>query len=134
MERHNRNGLEVATHLAGHPKVRRVHYPGLASHPGHAIAKRQMSGYGGVLAFELDATGEETTRFIESLELAYLAPSLGGVETLVTQPALTSHRFLTPEERAEHGISDSLVRLALGVEDAADLIRDLDRALDSIST
>lgn len=134
IERHNQNGLEIARHLADHPRVRRVYYPGLPDHPGHEIARRQMSGYGGVLAFELDATREETARFVEALELAYLAPSLGGVETLVSQPAMTSHRFLTPEERAAQGISDSLVRLALGIEDAADLIHDLDRALETVST
>jgi cystathionine beta-lyase/cystathionine gamma-synthase len=132
MERHNENGLSIANHLAGHPRVRRVFYPGLPSHPGHEIAKRQMSGFGGVLAFDLDATKEETIRFVETLEVPYLAPSLGGVETLVSQPSMTSHYFVAPEERAAQGISDSLVRVALGIEDAADLIRDLDRALEAL--
>ncbi len=132
MDRHNQNGLEIASHLADHPKVKRVHYPGLREHPGHGIAVRQMSGFGGVVAFELRATREEAARFVESLELAFLAPSLGGVETLVSQPSATSHFHLKPEERAALGISDSLVRLSLGIEDAADLIRDLDRALDVI--
>ena len=131
MERHNKNGLEIARHLAEHPRIKRVFYPGLSEHPGHEIAKRQMSGFGGVLAFEVDATKEETIRVVEALELAYLAPSLGGVETLVSQPSMTSHYFLTPEERAAQGISDSLVRVALGIEDAPDLIRDLDRALET---
>ncbi|HXL14488.1 MAG TPA: PLP-dependent transferase, partial [Methylomirabilota bacterium] len=132
MERHNENGLAVARHLAEHPRVRRVYYPGLPAHPGHEIAKRQMSGFGGVLAFEVDASREDTIRVVEALELAYLAPSLGGVETLVSQPAMTSHYFIAPEERAAQGISDSLVRIALGIEDAADLIRDLDRALEKV--
>lgn len=132
MARHNENGLLVARHLAEHPRVRRVYYPGLPGHPGHEIAKRQMSGFGGVLAFEVDAGREETARFVEALELAYLAPSLGGVETLVNQPSMTSHYFIAPEERAAQGISDSLVRVALGIEDAADLIRDLDRALETV--
>ena len=132
MDRHNANGLAIAAHLAGHPRVRKVYYPGLPNHPGHEIAKRQMSGFGGVLAFEVDATKEETTRFVEALELAYLAPSLGGVETLVSQPSMTSHYFLTPQERADQGISDSLVRVALGIEDTPDLIRDLDRALEAL--
>jgi len=132
MARHNENGLLVARHLAEHPRVRGVYYPGLPGHPGHEIAKRQMSGFGGVLAFEVDAGREETARFVEALELAYLAPSLGGVETLVNQPSMTSHYFISPEERAAQGISDSLVRLALGIEDAADLIRDLDRALEAV--
>ncbi len=132
MARHNENGLAVARHLAEHPRVRRVYYPGLPEHPGHEIAKRQMSGFGGVLAFEVDATREDTIRFVEALELAYLAPSLGGVETLVSQPSMTSHYFLAPEERAAQGISDSLVRVALGIEDAADLVRDFDQALEKV--
>jgi cystathionine gamma-synthase len=133
VERQNENGLAVASHLAKHPRVRRVFYPGLPGHPGHEIAKRQMSGFGGVLAFEVDAGREETVRVVEAMELAYLAPSLGGVETLVNQPSMTSHYFIAPEERAAQGISDSLVRVALGIEDAADLIRDLDRALETLA-
>lgn len=132
MERHNENGLAIARHLAEHPRVRRVFYPGLPGHPGHEIAKRQMSGFGGVVSFEVDAGKEETTRAVEALELMYLAPSLGGVETLVSQPTNTSHYFVSPEERAAQGISDSLVRIALGIEDPADLIRDLDRALETV--
>lgn len=132
MERHNENGLQIARHLADHSRIRRVNYPGLPEHPGHEIAARQMSGFGGVISFELDATREETARFVDSLSLASLAPSLGGVETLVSQPSLTSHYHLNPEERAAQGISDSLVRLSVGIEDAVDLIRDLDRALEAI--
>ena len=133
MERHNQNGLAIASHLAAHPRVRRVYYPGLPDHPGHEIAKKQMSGFGGVLAFEVDGDRAATVRVVEALELAYLAPSLGGVETLVNQPCMTSHYFIAPEERAAQGISDSLVRVALGIEDSADLIRDLDRALETLS-
>jgi len=132
MERHNENGLAIARHLAEHPRVSRVFYPGLPSHPGHETAKRQMSGFGGVVSFEVDAGKDETTRVVEALELMYLAPSLGGVETLVSQPVYTSHYFVSPEERAAQGISDSLVRVALGIEDPADLIRDLDRALETV--
>ena len=132
MERHNENGLLVSRHLAEHDRVRRVYYPGLPDHPGHEIAKRQMSGFGGVVAFDVDGGREETIRFVEALEIPYLAPSLGGVETLVSQPSMTSHYFLSPEERAAQGISDSLVRVALGIEDAADLIRDLDQALETL--
>ncbi len=113
--------------------MKRVYYPGLPDHAGHEVAKRQMSGFGGVLAFEVDADGEQTIRVVEALELAFLAPSLGGVETLVSQPCFTSHYFLAPEEREAQGISDSLVRVALGIEDASDLIRDLDRALETLS-
>ena len=134
MERHNENGLQIARHLADHSKVRRVNYPGLPEHPGHEIAARQMSGFGGVISFELDATRETAARFVDSLSLAFLAPSLGGVETLVSQPSLTSHYHLKPEERAAQGISDSLVRLSVGIEDAVDLIRDLDRALEAIQS
>ena len=133
MARHNENGLEIARHLVDHARVSRVYYPGLPEHAGHEIAVRQMSGFGGVVAFDLKATKEETARFVESLDLAFLAPSLGGVETLVSQPSMTSHYHLKPEERAALGISESLVRLSIGIEDAADLIRDLDRALDAIS-
>ena len=131
--RHNENGLAIARHLAEHPRVRRVYYPGLPDHPGHAIAAKQMSGFGGVLAFEVEGDRAATIRVVEALELAYLAPSLGGVESLVSQPSMTSHYFLAPEEREAQGISDSLVRVALGIEDAADLIRDLDRALETLS-
>ena len=132
MERHNSNGLAVARHLKEHARIKHVYYPGLPDHEGHEIAKKQMSGFGGVLAFEVDGDRAATVRVVEALELAYLAPSLGGVETLVSQPSMTSHYFLAPEERARQGISDSLVRVALGIEDAADLIRDLDRALETL--
>jgi len=132
MDRHNENGLTVARHLKEHPRIKHVYYPGLPDHEGHEIAKKQMSGFGGVLAFEVDGDRAATVRVVEALELAYLAPSLGGVETLVSQPSMTSHYFLAPEERARQGISDSLVRMALGIEDAADLIRDLDRALETL--
>ena len=133
MERHNANGLAVADHLSKHPRVRRVYYPGLPDHPGHEIAKRQMSGFGGVLAFEVEGDKADAIRVVEALQLAYLAPSLGGVETLVSQPCMTSHYFIAAEEREAQGISDSLVRVALGIEDTADLIRDLDRALETLS-
>ncbi|HZI89929.1 MAG TPA: PLP-dependent aspartate aminotransferase family protein [Candidatus Polarisedimenticolia bacterium] len=133
MERHNANGLAVARFLVQHPRVRRVYYPGLPEHPGHEIAARQMSGFGGVLAFEVEGDRAATIRVVDALEVAYLAPSLGGVESLVSQPAMTSHYFLDPGERAAQGISDSLVRVALGIEDAADLIRDLDHALETLS-
>lgn len=132
MERHNENGLQVARHLEEHARIKHVYYPGLPDHEGHEIARKQMSGFGGVLAFEVDGDRAATVRVVEALELAYLAPSLGGVETLVSQPSMTSHYFLAPEERERQGISDSLVRVALGIEDAVDLIRDLDRALETL--
>jgi len=128
--RQNDTGLKVARFLERHPAVRRVYYPGLPSHPDHAIAREQMTGFGGVVSFELDADLEKTGRFVDTLQIPYIGPSLGGVESLVGQVALLSYYELSSEERAELGISDTLVRLAVGVEDADDLIADLARALD----
>jgi len=132
MERHNQNGLQVAKFLEKHPKVAKVYYPGLPSHPQHSLAKKQMRGYGGVVSFEIKGDFERTVRFMESLKLCLLAASLGGTETLVTQPATSSHYFITPEQRQKLGITDQLVRLALGIEDAEDIIADLKQALDKI--
>jgi len=130
MERHNHNGLAVARFLEEHPRVARVHYPGLASHPDHAVAAAQMAGFGGVVSFEIAGDLEATARFIDRLRLPYIAPSLGGVESLVEQPALMSFYELTSEERLAVGIRDNLVRLSCGIEDTADLIDDLTQALD----
>jgi cystathionine gamma-synthase len=129
MARHNENGQRVAEYLEGHPAVRRVWYPGLPSHPDHAVARRLMSGYGGVVSFELDADLAGTGRFIDALRLPYMGPSLGGVESIVEQPALMSHFTLDEAERTAIGISGELVRYALGIEDAEDLIADLEQAL-----
>jgi len=128
--RQNETGLKVARFMEGHPAVRRVYYPGLASHPDHAIAREQMSGYGGVISFELDGGLETTGRFIDALRIPYIGPSLGGVESLVGQVALVSYYELSSEERAGMGISDTLVRLAVGIESADDIIADLAQALD----
>ncbi len=128
--RQNDTGLKVARFMEGHPAVRRVHYPGLPSHPDHAIAREQMSAFGGVISFELDADLETTGRFIDALQIPYIGPSLGGVESLVGQVALVSYYELSSEERAEIGISDTLVRLAVGIESAHDIIADLAQALD----
>jgi methionine-gamma-lyase len=132
MERHNKNGLQVAKFLEKHPKVAKVYHPGLASHPQHSLAKKQMRGYGGVVSFEIKGDFEKTVRFVESLRLCLLAASLGGTETLVTQPATSSHYFITPEQRQTLGITDQLVRLSLGIEDAEDIIADLKQALNKI--
>lgn len=129
VERQNANGLAVARYLEDHPKIRQVWYPGLASHPDHELAKKQMSGFGGVVSFELDADFETTGRFIDALQIPYIAPSLGGVESLIEQPAIMSFYEKEPEERAALGIRDSLVRYSLGIEDAEDLIADLEQAL-----
>jgi len=129
MERHNQNGLAVARWLEAHPKVRRVWYPGLASHPDHAVAARTLRGFGGVVTFELAAGFDATCRFLDALRIPYIGPSLGGVESLVEMPATMSYWDLSRDERYALGITDSLVRLSLGVEDQADLIADLERAL-----
>ncbi len=126
---HNETGLKVALALEGHPKVQRVYYPGLPSHPDHAIAQQQMSSFGGVVSFELDADLESTGRFVDALQIPTIGPSLGGVESLVIQVAVATYYELSSQERAEIGIADTLVRLAVGVEDADDLIADLHGAL-----
>jgi len=132
VERQNENGQRVAEFLETHPRVQRVWYPGLPSHPDHEVARTQMLGFGGVVSFEIEGALEDTSRFIDALEIPLIAPSLGGVETLVEQPALMSYYELSTEERLAVGIKDNLVRLALGVEDADDLIADLEQALDKI--
>ncbi len=130
MERHNANGLAVARFLSEHPRILRVHYPALPNHPDHTIAMEQMRGWGGVVSFELDGDLERTSQFIDALRLPYIAPSLGGVESLVEQPALMSFYELTTEERLAVGIRNNLVRLACGIEDSDDLIADLAQALE----
>jgi len=132
MERHNSNGVRVAKYLEKHPKVKRVYYPGLTSHPQHSVAKRQMKGFGGVVSFEIDGDFETTMRFVDNLKLCFIAASLGGAETLVTQPVTSSHYFVGAEDRKKAGITDQLVRLALGIEDPEDIIADLDQAFNKI--
>ena len=132
MERHNANGLCVAKWLEAHPKVRRVWFPGLASHPDHAVAARTMRGFGGVVTFELEAGFDATCRFIDSVRIPYIGPSLGGVESLIEMPATMSYWDLSHDERYALGITDSLVRLSLGVEDGDDLVADLEQALAAV--
>jgi cystathionine gamma-lyase len=129
MERHCASALKIAAWLEGHPKVRRVYYPGLASHPQHAIAKKQMHGFGGMISAELAGTLDDAKRFLEHCRLFALAESLGGVESLIEHPALMTHGSVPPEVRATLGITDTLVRLSVGIEDADDLIADLSAAL-----
>jgi len=126
----NASGLQVAAFLENHPKIERVWYPGLPSHPDYDVAVKQMTGFGGVVSFEVRGSLEDTSRFIDALEIPYIAPSLGGVDSLIEQPALMSYFEKTPEERLELGIKGNLVRYALGVEDTADLIADLEQALN----
>jgi cystathionine gamma-synthase len=130
VRRQNENGQRVAQFLEGHPAVRRVHYPGLPSHPDQKIAQRQMTGFGGVVSFEIEGDMDRTGRFIDLLHLPYIGPTLGGVESIVEQPAALFS--LDPEMRQAVGIKDNLVRYALGIEDADDLIADLSRALAGI--
>jgi cystathionine gamma-synthase len=132
MARQNASGQAVAEFLERHPKVKRVHYPGLPSHPDHAVAKRQMRGFGSVVSFELDGGLQDCSRFVDAMTIPQIAPSLGGVESLIEQPALMSFYELTPEERARIGIKENLVRFAIGIEDTEDLIRDLQQALDRL--
>ena len=130
MQRHCENALALAEWLASHPKIARVHYPGLAAHPQHALAKAQMrGGYGGIVTIELKGGLPEARRFLERCELFALAESLGGVESLIDHPALMTHASVPPESRRALGISDTLCRLSVGVEDLDDLKADLQRAL-----
>jgi cystathionine beta-lyase/cystathionine gamma-synthase len=129
MERHCTSGLKIAAWLERHPKVRRVFYPGLASHPQHALAKKQMHAFGGMISAELEGTLDDARRFLERCRLFALAESLGGVESLIEHPALMTHGSVPVDVRAALGISDTLVRLSVGIEDPDDLIADLDAAL-----
>jgi len=127
--RHNENALRVAEFLEQHAKVRRVHYPFLKSHPQYAIAREQMSGGSGMVTFEVDGTGEDARRVSEAMRVFTLATSLGGVESLVSIPVLTSHAMISAEQRAQMGVTEQMVRLSVGIEAVEDLIEDLDRAL-----
>ncbi len=124
-----RNALAIATHLARHPQVARVHYPGLPSHPGHEIAKAQQTGFGAMLSFEIDGDLEAVRAFVEGVRVFTLAESLGGVESLVAHPTTMTHASMDPEARAAAGITDGLLRLSVGLEAEEDLIADLDQAL-----
>jgi cystathionine gamma-lyase len=130
MERHSQNGQHIAEWLEARSDIRRVIYPGLPSHPQHAIAKRQMHAFGGMISVELDRDLAGTKRFLERTQLFTLAESLGGVESLIEHPALMTHGSIPAQQRAALGISDSLVRLSAGIEDTDDLIADLKQALD----
>ncbi len=129
MERHCQNAAAVASWLEKHPKVARVHYPGLESHPQHALARRQMHGFGGMVTAILKGTLADARRFLERCQIFALAESLGGVESLIEHPGIMTHASLPPEKRAALGIGDGLVRLSVGVEDEVDLIADLEQAL-----
>jgi cystathionine beta-lyase/cystathionine gamma-synthase len=130
--RQNENAQRVAEFLGQHGKVRRVHYPFLKSHPQHAIAREQMTGGGGMVTFEVEGTGDDARRVSEAMRLFRLATSLGGVESLVSIPVLTSHAMISAEQRAEMGVNEQMVRLSVGIESADDLIADLEHALHAV--
>lgn len=132
VHRQNENALRIAKFLAGHPSVKRVHYPFLEGHPQRALAMQQMSGGGGVLSFEVEGTGDDARHVTEALRLFTLAPSLGGVDSLVTIPALTSHAMISAEERRKMGVTEQMIRLSVGIESADDLIADLEQGLKAV--
>ena len=130
--RQNDNAVRLAAFLAAHPKVERVHHPSLPTHPEYALAARQMQGFGGVVSFEIRGDLAAGSRLVDACRLPRIAPSLGGVESLIEQPALMSFYELSTEERLQVGIKDSLIRYAVGIEDADDLIADLRQALAQV--
>jgi cystathionine gamma-synthase len=132
MQRHNENGLRVAEFLEGHPRIERVYYPGLKSHPSHEIAKRTMKGFGGLITFQIrDADWRQTAAVVDACRIPRIAPSLGGVESLIEQPLVMSYWDYSPEERQRFGIYDNMLRMSCGIEDAEDLIADLKQALQT---
>jgi methionine-gamma-lyase len=132
MEAHCAGAMRVAEYLAKHPAVQKVYYPGLSTHPGHEVAKRQMRAFGGLVSLELPSR-EAAGVFLDALELFTQAVSLGDVESLATHPASTTHQLLEPKLRERHGITEGLVRLSIGIEDPEDLIEDLGQALAKAS-
>jgi len=132
MRQHTQNAQRIAEHLAGHPRVQGVVYPGLASHPQHKLAREQMSGYGAIVTFELEGGREAANAFVRRLKIFIFAESLGGVESLVCHPATMSHATLSEAERAALGITEGTIRLSVGIEDERDLIEDLDQALAAV--
>jgi cystathionine beta-lyase/cystathionine gamma-synthase len=129
IQRQNESAMQLAEFLQHHGKIKTVHYPGLASHPDHEIAAKQLKGFGGMLSFEIDGDFEQTKAFMDGLDRIKLATSLGGVTSLANQPITNTHAALSPENRARAGISESLVRLSVGIEPVDKLIRDLETAL-----
>jgi methionine-gamma-lyase len=132
MKKHNENAMKVAKFLESHPKVEKVYYPGLKSHPQHKLAETQMSGFGGIISFELKGGLKTGVKLMNSVKLCMLAVSLGAVETLIEHPASMTHAIVPRDERLRAGITDGLVRLSVGIEDVEDIIRDLEQALRSL--
>jgi cystathionine gamma-lyase len=129
MERHNDNAMQVAQFLAEHSKVNKVFYPGLKDHPGFEIGKRQMTGFGGIISFEVKGGLEEAKKFLKSVRICSLAESLGAVETLIEHPGIMTHASIPKERREEIGITDGLIRISVGIENVEDIIEDLEKAL-----
>lgn len=132
MKTHTANAQVLAEWLENHPKVKRVYYPGLPSHRQHALASSQQSGYGGLLSFEVQGGKDEAWRLIDATRLVSITANLGDAKTTITHPATTTHGRLTPEQREQSGIADSLVRVAVGLEEIEDLQADLQRGLDAV--
>jgi cystathionine beta-lyase/cystathionine gamma-synthase len=132
VQRHVENASRIADALAAHPQVRRVYYPGLARHPGHDIARKQMAGFGGMVSFELEGSIEDVTDFVSNRQLFALGESLGGVKSLICHPARMTHASIPAERRAAIGLSDNLIRLSPGIEHAGDLIDDLRAGLHEL--
>jgi cystathionine gamma-synthase len=131
MQRHNENGQAVADFLSAHPRIERVYYPGLKTHPTHEIARRTMRGFGGLITFLVkDADWRQTADVVDRVNIPRIAPSLGGVESLIEQPLLMSYYQQTPEARQRFGIADNMIRMACGIENSQDLIDDLKQALE----
>lgn len=132
MEQHQKNAMAIAAYFENHPKVKKVYYPGLPSHPQHAVAKKQMRGFGGMLSAEFNLSLEQTIKLISSFKLITLAESLGGVESLVCHPTTMTHAIVPPEERKLLGLNDGLVRFSIGIEDSEDLIADLKEGFEKV--
>lgn len=132
MQKHDENTKKIADFLNNHKKVKKIYYPGLPEHPGHEIAKKQMTGFGGVFSFELTGNINTAIKFLESLKVIVIAESLGAVESLIEHPALMTHASVPKKDREKIGLSDTLIRLSVGIEDPADLLADLSQALDKI--
>lgn len=132
IQQHNDNALAVAQAMSQHPAIKQVLYPGLPDFPGHSLARQQMNGYGGMLTIDIAGGKEQAAKVADNLQIFLLATSLGGVESLVSQPCVTSHHGISREERERHGITDGMLRLSVGLEDAHDLIADLQQALDRL--
>jgi cystathionine gamma-synthase len=133
VDQQNETGLKLARFLENHPMIERVHYPGLESHADHSFAKEVMQGFGGVVSFQVKGNLHRTSRFIDGLSLPFIAPSLGGVESLVEQPTIISYWDQSPAERSRIGIADNLVRFSCGIEDAEDIIHDVEQSLNQLS-